>query len=99
MLVSSIMVCVGQLFWKIGTSDGLIYVLIGFVLYGIGALAMLIAYHYGKVSVLQPVLSMNYVISILLGTLLLNEMVIFTKYLGVCFIIIGVICIAGGDEE
>ena len=92
MLVSSICVCVGQLLWKLSAAQGIIVMLVGFCFYGVGALVMIIAYKYGKLSVLQPMLSLNYVLSIFLAAAVL-------KSIGVLIIIAGVILIAGGDEE
>ena len=56
MLISSICVCVGQLLWKISAEKGFPIMLAGFCFYGLGALIMIIAYKYGKLSVLQPML-------------------------------------------
>ena len=99
MLVSSICACVGQLFWKLSATYGILIMLLGFCFYGVGALVMLIAYRFGKLSVLQPMLSLNYVLSIVLGALILHESVTILKCIGVLIIIAGVILIAGGDEE
>lgn len=99
MLIASLFSCVGQLFWKISTVSGIIFALIGFFFYGIGALLMLTAYKHGKVSVLQPMLSMNYVLSIILGVLVFNETISFLKFVGIFVIILGVILIAGGDDK
>lgn len=99
MLCSSICVCVGQLFWKISSEQGIFWMLAGFVFYGVGALIMLIAYKYGSLSVLQPMLSMNYVLSILLAAVVLKEAITILKVTGVLIIIVGVILIGGGDEE
>ena len=60
---------------------------------------MLIAYRFGSLSVLQPMLSMNYVLSILLGAVVLKEVVTIRKVIGVLVIMAGVILIGGGDEE
>ena len=73
--------------------------LIGFCFYGVGALVMIVAYKYGKLSVLQPMLSLNYVLSIILATIVLKEEIALLKCIGVLVIIVGVIFIAGGDEE
>lgn len=99
MFCSSICVCIGQLLWKMSTTGNLIEMIIGFVFYGMGALLMIIAYRYGKVSVLQPMLSMNYVFSIFLGGVVLHEAITVWKMLGIIIIICGVILIGGGDEE
>ena len=99
MLVSSICVCIGQLLWKLSTEHGFLILLLGFAFYGAGALVMLLAYKYGKLSVLQPMLSMNYVLSIILATIVLKEEISILKCIGVFIIIAGVVLIAGGDEE
>lgn len=70
----------------------------GFFLYGIGAVTMIIAYKFGKVSILQPILSLNYILSIILGATVLNETITLTKCIGVLGIMLGVLLIAGGDE-
>ena len=44
-------------------------------------------------------LSMNYVLSIILGAVILKESVSILKCIGVLVIIMGVLMIAGGDEE
>lgn len=99
MLLSSICVCVGQLLWKLSAQYGILVMLAGFFFYGIGALVMLAAYRFGKLSVLQPMLSLNYVLSILLAAFVLKESITLWKCVGVLVIIAGVVLIAGGDEE
>ena len=98
MLFSSLFVCVGQLMWKLAVDRGLLWILAGYLLYGIGALIMLAAYRFGSLSVLQPMLSMNYVISIFLATFILKESADLCKMIGIITIILGVILIGGGDE-
>lgn len=71
----------------------------GFVLYGIGALLMIVAYKYGKLSVLQPLLSISYVISIILAVTVLHEIISLMKLIGILVIILGVVMVAGGDNE
>lgn len=99
MFISSICVCVGQLLWKLSAERGIIFVLAGFCFYGAGALVMIVAYKFGKLSVLQPMLSLNYVLSIILAAVVLKEEITILKCIGVLVIIAGVIMIAGGDKE
>lgn len=99
MLISSICVCIGQLLWKLSVTQGVLMMLIGFCFYGIGALVMIIAYRFGKLSVLQPMLSLNYVLSIIFAAAVLNEKITILKCIGVLIIITGVVMIAGGDED
>lgn len=98
-IFSSICACIGQLLWKISIEKSIIYLLLGFLIYGIGALIMIIAYRYGSLSVLQPFLSLNYVLSIFLGYLVLGEIITIYKIIGVSLIIIGVLTIAIGDNK
>lgn len=98
MICSSICVCLGQLLWKLSVDGSLFYLITGFGLYGIGALTMIIAYKFGKVSVLQPILSLNYILSIVLAATVLSETITLLKCIGVLIIFVGVLLIAGGDE-
>lgn len=97
MSLCSLTVCTGQLLWKLGADGNLVLLAGGFVLYALGALLMIIAYKFGSLSVLQPVLSLNYVISLLVGYYFLNETISFANLLGVVVIIGGVYLIATGD--
>lgn len=99
MLISSLCVCIGQLLWKLSAEQGILVMLIGFCFYGVGALVMLVAYRFGSLSVLQPMLSLNYVLSIVFAALILKENITILKCIGVLVIISGVILIAGGDEK
>ena len=98
MLGSSLCVCVGQLFWKLGAANIMMFLLAGFVLYGAGALLMLCAYKFGSLSVLQPMLSMNYVFTLLLAWFVLNETITPMKFAGISIITISVILIGRADD-
>ncbi|GHU41336.1 hypothetical protein FACS1894111_03460 [Clostridia bacterium] len=98
MLCSALFACVGMLFWKLA-DKGIGYVIFGFFLYGLGALTMLIAYRYGSLSVLQPMMSTNYILSIVLGYLILHERVDTLKIIGILVIMLGVIIISVGDGD
>lgn len=99
MLLSSLCVCIGQLFWKLANNGNIFYLFAGFCLYGIGALVMLYAYKFGELSVLQPMLSMNYVFAVILSTIVLKEEISIINFIGILIIILGVILIGGGDDD
>lgn len=99
MLLSSLFVCIGQLFWKLSAEGLSIYLVLGFLCYGTGALIMLVAYRYGSLSVLHPMLSMSYVFSTILGTAVLGEVVGLKRIFAIALILLGVIFIGGGDAE
>ncbi len=97
MLVSSLLACSGQLFWKLAVEGSLWELLLGFALYGLGAIVMIVAYKFGSLSVLQPVLSINYILSVCIGHWVLGEQLCRLNTLGVFAVMLGVILIAGGD--
>ena len=99
MLASALCVCVGQLFWKLSVDEGWLLLLAGFALYVIGALLMVVGYRFGKLSVLQPVLSVNYGLSVVLGFMVLGEAVTLQKCVAIIIIVAGVFLVAAGDEE
>lgn len=89
-VASALCTTFGQLCWKLGTKS-ILFLLVGFALYGLGALLMIYAFRFGEVSVLHPMLSISYVLSLLLGTLLLNESVTPRKIGGILCVICGTI--------
>ena len=98
MLCSSVCVCFGQLCWKLA-DRGILWLILGFALYGAGALIMLFAYKHGSLSVLQPMLAANYILGVILAVTILNEVIKWYNLLGILLVLIGVILIAGGDGE
>jgi len=98
MLFSALFACFGQLLWKLSADGNMYYLAFGFLLYGLGAVIMLYAFRFGSLSVLQPMLSISYVISIFLAAAILHEQITPLKIIGVIAVIIGVIFIAGGDS-
>lgn len=104
MIFSSICTCIGQLMWKEATFSGekLLFYLLGFCLYGLGAVLMITAFRFGELSILHPMLSIGFVLSIILGATFLNEQVSIPKLLGIGFIITGMIFLgksAKGDVK
>ncbi len=98
MFISSICVCTGQMFWKLYVSGHILYLLLGFGLYGVGAFIMIIAYKFGSLSVLQPMLSLNYIFTVLLAYFVLDEIISLSTIIGIILVFIGVLLIGTGDE-
>lgn len=97
-VLAALMTSVGQLFWKLSSTNQIIFLFLGFVLYAIGAILMILAFRYGSLSVIHPMLSFGYVFALLLGTVVLKEKISNFQYIGILLIIIGVVLIGGGDE-
>ena len=95
MLASALLTCLGQLCWKLAArQDSLPFLLAGFGLYGCGALMMMAALRFGELSVLHPMLSAGYALSILLGALVLGEGITANKLLGIAVITAGLVCLS-----
>ena len=97
MAMSALLASFGQMFWKMFHTEGLWALLLGLVLYACGALIMIVAYRYGKLSVLQPMLCLSYVFAIFIAAFILKEEVSTLKIVGVFVVVFGVVMIAGGD--
>lgn len=100
MLLSSNFTCFGQLLWKLSSKGNtLLFLVGGFALYGLGALLMIVALRFGELSILHPMLSSGFILSLLLGALVLGERITFNKVLGVVYIIIGLIVLSFQNQR
>jgi undecaprenyl phosphate-alpha-L-ara4N flippase subunit ArnE len=77
----------------------LVYLGSGFAVFALGAAAMVLAYRYGELSVLQPLNSLTYVFSQLIGVFVFSEPVSPSKLLGVAAVIAGVVLIGSGGNR
>lgn len=92
MLLCAICLCSGQFIWK--CYEGFLPLIIGFGIYGMGALLMLCAYRFGSLSTLQPINSVSYVIAAVLGNIFFNEVITLGKVAGIVAIMAGVVLLA-----
>ena len=98
MLLCAICLCLGQLIWKLMPNYSLIYLFGGLGIYAIGAFAMILAYRYGELSILQPINSMSYVFSTIIAIFILKEKVPLINIVGIILIISGVIVIGRNES-
>jgi len=98
MLTSALLTCVGQLLWKLAAGGSLWLLLGGFALYGVGALMMILALRCGELSVLHPMLGAGYALSLLFGSVFLQETLSAAKLTGVLVITAGLVLLAGSGE-
>ncbi len=105
MLVAAVFTAIGQMHWKLGlnhvdtlfdifaTSENfgkvIPYIISGFVLYGCGSALMIVAYKFGDVSMLHPLLGVSYILSLIIGFSLLGETINAQKIIAVIVIITG----------
>ncbi len=97
-LISALFTTSGQYFWKISYMHNMIFILMGFIFYGIGAVGMIVAFKYGSFSVIHPMMSMSYIFIVVLGYYFLNEVVNIEKIIGLMLIMLGVVLVGVGDE-
>lgn len=97
-IIAALFTVLGQYFWKLSHANNIEFVIIGFLFYGIGAVGMIIAFKFGSFSVLHPMMSINYIFTILLAYFTLGESINLYKIIGLLFIMIGITCVGVGDE-
>lgn len=97
-ITSAVITAFGQYFWKISEGSKILELLIGFNLYGVGAILMIIAFKFGSLSVLHPMMSIGYVVALFIGYFLLGENITILKVIAIIFILIGVTLMGVGDE-
>jgi uncharacterized membrane protein len=101
-ILCTLLTATGQLLWKFGVQgiegSGLlaylnIYVILGFISYGIGAILLVVALKFWELSRIHPLLALGYVWVTLFAPIFLHEIISTQRIIGVGVIIIGVILI------
>ena len=99
MLLSSTMVATGQFFWKLALGSVNLWLLLGFSVYGIGAVLMIKALKFGELSVLHPIMAFSYVVAFLLALVFLHESYSPRQTSGIFLIIIGVVMLGVNQKK
>lgn len=99
MIIASISVASGQFFWKLSQAEFNIWLILGFSIYGVGALLMIGALKIGKLSVLHPIMAFSYIFAFFLSVFFLNESWDSSQIIGIIIITIGVILLGIVKEE
>jgi len=108
-LLSTLFTSSGQIFLKKGANQLVLDVfailrnnplILGCVLYGIGAVMLIISLRYGELSVLYPLYALNFIwVSILSPWFFQSDSMTSVKWLGVFFVIAGVSVIGLGSRR
>jgi drug/metabolite transporter (DMT)-like permease len=107
MLLCTVFTAAGQLFFKYGsetfewnlsllTNYNLI---LGLVLYGAGALLLIVALKFGDLSVIYPIVSLTFIWVMFISVWFLGEKITNFKIGAVIFIVFGVVLIARGSKD
>lgn len=91
MASASLMIAGGQFFWKLASGQLNLNIILGFIIYGLGAVLMIHSLKFGELSVLHPVMAVSYITSTTLAIIFLDEAFTFLQFVGIIFIILGVI--------
>ena len=75
------------------------YLIGGLLLYGIGAILMIISFRGGEVSVLYPIIATSYIWVSFLSIFFLGEKLNAFRWIGVVTIIAGIVSISYGSRE
>ncbi|MFD0712514.1 EamA family transporter [Paenibacillus sp. GCM10027626] len=89
MIISAFLTATGQLFWKWG-HDNWLYLAIGFLCYGAGAIFMIKAFSMEKLSVAYPLMCVSYIFALFYGHWFLEEIITWKKLAAVALLGIGV---------
>lgn len=104
--ICTIIIAIGQIFWKIG-ADKLVFNLtilnnyslwIGFILYIIGTLLLIVSLRFGNLSLIHPFLSLSFIWTSLLAYFYLKETFPLMKIIGIGLIIFGTFYVFKGDK-
>lgn len=97
-LCSAVCTSFGQALWKLFNDNQWFFLISGFILYAFGAVLMILAFRYGSLSVLHPLLSLGYLFALFIGYFLLDELISYKELIGIFIILTGVLFIGGGDN-
>ncbi|MCF7871698.1 EamA family transporter [Candidatus Woesearchaeota archaeon] len=100
------MIAIGQYFLKLSTNEsGELTILItnwhlwlGLILYGVGAIFLVLALRKLNVSTAYPMMSLSYIWVLIIAVIYFEEIVSFWNILGMLFIISGIIVLGGKNE-
>ena len=74
-------------------------IIVGLAIYSVAAVLLVIALKDGELSVLYPIISLNYIWVSVLSSVFLNEAMSAVKWSGIAFIILGVSFIGVGSGK
>ncbi len=107
MLLCTLFTSAGQLFFKLGSETASFdlalltnyNLIIGLILYGAGALLLIISLKGGELSVLYPIIATSYIWVSLIAWRYFNEPISSFKILGIMSIILGVSFVGRGSKN
>lgn len=71
----------------------------GLILYGLGAVILVISLKYGELSVLYPIYATSYIWVSLLSPLFFSDEITLAKWIGIFIIILGIYLVSKGGQK
>ncbi len=109
MLFNTLITASAQISWKLGVINlepglwNVVFntgIIVGFVLYGIGAVILLICLKHGELSVIYPIVAMSFIwVNIISPKFFPTDTMSLLKWVGVFIVIIGVTFIGVGSKQ
>ena len=104
MVLCTIFTSVAQVFYKIGALRlpelfTNYPILIGLILYGIGAVILITAFKFGEVTLLYPIIATSYIWVSILSWIVFAETIGVFNWLGIGLIMVGITVIAFGSRK
>lgn len=90
-IISAISCSIGAFFWKIADASFNIELVAGYFFQILALPLFILAFKFGKLSILHPLMSFSYVVTVILGVVILDEKTSFYQILGLSLIILGII--------
>ncbi|MBS3124400.1 multidrug transporter [Candidatus Woesearchaeota archaeon] len=107
MVICTIFTALGQLFFKFGSSTIQLNIwslitnynlIIGFFFYGLGAILLVVALKFGPLSLLFPIVSLNFIWVTVISSVVFKEVINSFKINALILIIIGIFLIGGSES-
>lgn len=105
-LICTLFIAAGQLLFKIGSAKIVdiisffnLFVIGGAFCYGLGAILFILALKKGELSVIVPLMALNFVWVGILSTIYLNETLTLVRWTGIIAITTGVAIIGKGGKN
>ncbi|MBR7158780.1 MAG: EamA family transporter [Alphaproteobacteria bacterium] len=97
-IISAVSCSVGALFWKMADAGINAELFAGYFFQCLGVPFLIAAFKFGKLSALHPIMAFSYVVTVLLGVLVLKEQISALQALGLLLILAGVFLLSREKE-
>lgn len=90
-ILSGICNALWQFFWKLSNAQINLYMVIGFLLFGIGGIFMILGFKYDELSNLHSLMGVSYIVAFAISIFYFDEVFTLRQLIGCFMILVGVI--------